>query len=244
MFVTAASSAATPVIPPGVNLIVFTLIAQISLGRTFAAGYIPGILMAISMMIVVSIIAHKRNYPTTREKFPSLKEIVKQGITSFWGLFFPFGIILGMRFGMFTPSEGGAVAVLYCIIIGRFVYKKLSLKEHLVPILLDSIAGTSSVVLIMVAANVFGYYMTWINLPRVVATGMLSLTTNKWLFLMACNVILLIMGRICKLRQRLFHLDLLRHMYKCTRRLKTGIPKSIQFISLCLSYFYTFIGYL
>ena len=68
--------------------------------------------MAISMMIVVSIIAHKRNYPTTREKFPSLKEIVKQGITSFWGLFFPFGIILGMRFGMFTPSEGGAVAVL------------------------------------------------------------------------------------------------------------------------------------
>ena len=84
--------------------------------------------------------------------------------------------------------------VLYCIIIGRFVYKKLSLKEHLVPILLDSIAGTSSVVLIMVAANVFGYYMTWINLPRVVATGMLSLTTNKWLFLMACNVILLIMG--------------------------------------------------
>ena len=168
--ITAASSAATPVIPPGVNLIVFTLIAQISLGRTFAAGYIPGILMAISMMIVVSIIAHKRNYPTTREKFPALKEIVKQGITSFWGLFFPFGIILGMRFGMFTPSEGGAVAVLYCIIIGRFVYKKLSLREHLVPILLDSIAGTSSVVLIMVAANVFGYYMTWINLPRVVAT--------------------------------------------------------------------------
>lgn len=106
--ITAASSAATPVIPPGVNLIVFTLIAQISLGRTFAAGYIPGILMAISMMIVVSIIAHKRNYPTTREKFPALKEIVKQGITSFWGLFFPFGIILGMRFGMFTPSEGGA----------------------------------------------------------------------------------------------------------------------------------------
>lgn len=87
----------------GVNLIVFTLIAQISLGRTFAAGYIPGILMAISMMIVVSIIAHKRNYPTTREKFPSLKEIVKQGITSFWGLFFPFGIILGMRFWHVYP---------------------------------------------------------------------------------------------------------------------------------------------
>ncbi|MEA4933721.1 MAG: TRAP transporter large permease [Lawsonibacter sp.] len=192
--ITAASSAATPVIPPGVNLIVYTLIAQISLGRTFAAGYVPGILMAISMMIAVAIIAKKRNYPTTRDRFPKVGEILKQGITSFWGLFFPFGIILGMRFGMFTPSEGGAVAVLYCLVIGRLVYRKLSFRKHLIPILLDSISGTSSVVLIMVAANVFGYYMTWVNLPRIVANAMLGLTTNKWFFLLACNLILLIMG--------------------------------------------------
>lgn len=192
--ITAASSAATPVIPPGVNLIVYTLIAQISLGRTFAAGYVPGVLMSISMMIVVAIIAHKRNYPTTRDRFPKPREILKQAIISFWGLFFPFGIILGMRFGMFTPSEGGAVAVLYCFIIGRLVYKKLSFRKHFIPILMDSISGTSSVVLIMVAANVFGYYMTWVNLPRLVANAMLGLTDNKWIFLMLCNVVLLIMG--------------------------------------------------
>lgn len=192
--ITAASSAATPVIPPGVNLIVYTLIAQISLGRTFAAGYVPGILMSVSMMVAVSIIARKRNYPTTRDKFPHAREILKQAVTSFWGLFFPFGIILGMRFGMFTPSEGGAVAVLYCLIIGRLVYRQLSFRKHFIPILLDSIAGTSSVVLIMVAANVFGYYMTWVNLPRIVANAMLGFTTNRWLFLMACNLILLIMG--------------------------------------------------
>ncbi len=192
--ITAASSAATPVIPPGVNLIVFTLIAQVNLGRTFAAGYIPGILMALSMMVTVSIIAHKRNYPTTRDKLPGIKVILKQALDSFWGLFFPFGIILGMRFGMFTPSEGGAVAVLYCIIIGKFVYKKLSLRKHMIPILLDSIAGTSSVVLIMVAANVFGYYMSWINLPRLVANGLLGMTDNKWIFLLLCNLILLVMG--------------------------------------------------
>ena len=192
--ITAASSAATPVIPPGVNLIVFTLIAQISLGRTFAAGYIPGILMAISMMITVAIIANRRNYPKTRDKRASIKELLKQAFISFWGLFFPFGIILGMRMGMFTPSEGGAVAVLYCFIIGGLVYRKLSLKEHLIPIVLDTISGTSSVVLIMVAAKVFGYYMTWINLPRVVAEGMLGITDNKYIFLLLCNVILLIMG--------------------------------------------------
>ncbi|WP_294143905.1 TRAP transporter large permease [uncultured Clostridium sp.] len=192
--ITAASSAATPVIPPGVNLIVFTLIAQISLGRTFAAGYVPGILMAVSMMITVAIIAKKRNYPKTRDRRPAAKEILKQAFISFWGLFFPFGIIIGMRLGMFTPSEGGAVAVLYCFIIGGLVYKRLSLRKHLIPIVLDTIAGTSSVVLIMVAAKVFGYYMTWINLPKIVAGGMLGLTDNKYIFLLLCNLILLVMG--------------------------------------------------
>ena len=192
--ITAASSAATPVIPPGVNLIVFCLIAQASLGRVFAAGYIPGILMSISMMIVVAIISKKRNYPTTRDKFPPIKEVLRQAFISFWGLFFPFGIILGMRFGLFTPSEGGAVAVLYCFVIGGLVYKKLSLKKHLIPILLDTIAGTSSVVLIMVSASVFGQYMTWINLPKIVTTAVLNLTSNKYVFLMLCNLILLLMG--------------------------------------------------
>lgn len=192
--ITAASSAATPVIPPGVNLIVFTLIAQASLGRTFAAGYIPGILMSAAMMITVAIIAHKRNYPTTRDKFPSIGEILKQAFISFWGLFFPFGIIIGMRLGMFTPSEGGAVAVLYCLIIGKLVYRKLDLKEHLIPILLDTISGTSSVVLIMISANTFGQYMTSINLPRIVASGVLNVTDNKWVFMLLCNLIFLIMG--------------------------------------------------
>ncbi|MGN0986833.1 MAG: TRAP transporter large permease, partial [Otoolea sp.] len=119
--ITAASSAATPVIPPGVNLIVYALIAQVSLGRVFAAGYVPGILMAISMMITVAIISKKRNYPTTRDRMASPKEILKQAFVSFWGLMFPFGIIIGMRIGLFTPSEGGAVAVLYCLIIGKLV---------------------------------------------------------------------------------------------------------------------------
>ena len=192
--ITAASSAATPVIPPGVNLIIFTLIAQASLGRTFAAGYVPGILMAISMMITVAIISHKRNYPTTRDKFPPISVILKQALVSFWGLFFPFGIILGMRFGLFTPSEGGAVAVLYSFVIGRLVYKKLSFRKHLIPILLDTISGTSSVVLIMVSANVFGQYMTWINLPKIVASAILGITENKWVFMILCNVVFLIMG--------------------------------------------------
>ena len=86
------------------------------------------------------------------------------------------------------------MAVLYCFVIGGLVYKKLSLKKHFIPIILDTIAGTSSVVLIMVSASVFGQYMTWINLPKIVTTAVLNLTSNKYVFLMLCNVILLIMG--------------------------------------------------
>ena len=192
--ITAASSAATPVIPPGVNLIIFCLLAQTSLGKVFAAGYVPGILMALSMMVAVAIISHKRNYPKTRDKFPKVTEILKQLFISFWGLAFPFGIIIGMRMGMFTPSEGGAVAVIYCFIVGGLFYRKLSFKKHFIPILMDTIAGTSSVVLIMVSASVFGQYMTWINLPKIVTTAVLNLTSNKYVFLMLCNLILLLMG--------------------------------------------------
>lgn len=192
--ITAASSAATPVIPPGVNLIVYALIAQVSLAKVFAAGYVPGVMMSISMMITVAIIAHKRNYPVSRNKRAGIKEILKQMFISFWGLMFPFGIILGIRFGVFTPSEGGAVAVLYCIIVGKVFYRKFSFRKHLIPVLEDSIAGTASVVLIMVAANVFGYYMSWIGLPKIVASGILSVASNKYIFLILSNIILLIMG--------------------------------------------------
>lgn len=192
--ITAASSAATPVIPPGVNLIIFCLLAQCSLGKMFAAGYLPGILMAVSMMIVVAIIAKKRDYPRTRDKFPGAKEVLKQAFISFWGLFFPFGIIIGMRLGMFTPSEGGAVAVIYCFIVGGLFYRRLSLRKHLIPILLDTISGTSSVVLIMVSASVFGQYLSWVNIPKIVAAAILSITENKYAFLMLCNLVLLILG--------------------------------------------------
>ena len=192
--ITAASSAATPVIPPGVNLIIYCLLAQVSLGKVFAADYVPGILMALSMMVAVAIISHKRNYPKTRDKFPKVTEILKQLFISFWGLAFPFGIIIGMRMGMFTPPKGGAVAVIYCLIVGGLFYRKLNLKKHFIPILMDTIAGTSSVVLIMVSASVFGQYLSWVNIPKIVATAILNLTSNKYVFLMLCNLVLLIMG--------------------------------------------------
>lgn len=191
--ITAASSAVTPVIPPGINLIIYALIAQASVGRMFMAGYLPGLLMTVCLMVTVSIISKKRGYKPTREKKASNKEILHQGIDSIWALLFPFGIIAGLRIGIFTPSEAGAVAVFYCIIVGKFIYKQLG-KEHIIPVLKETIFGTSSVVLIIVAASVFGYYLNWERIPQALTNLLLNITNNKYIMLMIINILFLVAG--------------------------------------------------
>lgn len=191
--ITAASSAVTPVIPPGINLIVYALIASVSVGKVFMAGYVPGIFMAVCLMVTVHIISKKRHYEASRAKRATGKEILKQGLDSIWALLFPFGIILGLRIGLFTPSEAGAVAVLYCTVIGTFVYKNLR-PEHIPKVLKETIEGTSSVVLIIVAANVFGYYMNWERIPQIITGLLLGITQNKYVMLLIINILLLIIG--------------------------------------------------
>lgn len=191
--ITAASSAVTPVIPPGINLIVYGIIASVSVTRMFIAGYIPGILMSIALMIAVHIIAKKRDYAPTREKRASFGEILKQGLDSIWALLFPFGIIASIRVGMITPSEAGAIAVLYTVFVGKLVYKKLKWSDF-GPIFKETVYGTGSVVLIIIAANVFGYYLSWEGIPQKLTSLLLNITTNKYAMLAICNIILLVLG--------------------------------------------------
>jgi len=193
--ITAASSAISPVIPPGIVLIIYAMIAQVSVGKMFIAGYVPGIIMALSLMFTVSIIAKKRGYRRVRDKKAGIGEIAIQFVDSIWALALPFGIILGLRFGLFTPTEAGAIAVLVSAIIGIFIYKELK-PSHFLPILKDTIYGTGSVVLIIVAASVFGYYLIWERIPQTLTELLLDITTNKYLMLAILNVLLLILGML------------------------------------------------
>ncbi|MEG0136663.1 MAG: TRAP transporter large permease [Cetobacterium sp.] len=191
--VTAASSAISPVIPPGINLIIYALIANVSVGEMFLAGYLPGVMMAISLMITVTLISKKRGYERTREKRATLKEVFEQMKKSIWALLIPFGIIFGMRLGMFTPTEAGAIAVVFCGVIGSVIYKELKI-EHIPLILKETVYGTSAVVLIVMAAKLFGYYMTLELIPQNIAEYLISITDNKFLLLMIINALLLVIG--------------------------------------------------
>ena len=191
--ITAASSAVTPVIPPGINLIIYALIAGVSVGKVFTAGYIPGILMALTLMVTVHIISKRRGYKPTRERRPTAGELLRQGKESIWALLFPFGIVLGLRIGLFTPSEAGAVAVLYCLIVGIFIYKNLKW-EHFKPIMMETISGTSTVILIIVSANVFSYYMNWEMIPQQITSFILATVSNKYVLLLVVNILLLVLG--------------------------------------------------
>ncbi|RZW17238.1 MAG: TRAP transporter large permease [Desulfobulbaceae bacterium] len=191
--ITAASSAIAPVIPPGINLIIYALIAQVSVAKMFIGGYTPGILMCFGLMLTVNFIAQKRNYQPSREKMASAGEIFRQFRESIWGLLLPFGIIFGIRFGIFTPTEAGAMAVLFCIIIGVFFYKEL--KWHHFPIILkNTVLSTSSVMLIIIAASVFGQYMSWERIPHQLTKSILAISDSVWVILIVINVLLLVLG--------------------------------------------------
>ena len=191
--VTIASSLITPIIPPGMGLIIFAFATQISVGRMFAAGYVPGLLCMILMMGYVYYVSKKNGYKGSREKMAPVKEIVKLLLNSFWALLIPFGILLGLRGGMFTATEAGAICAFYSLIVGIFIYKEIKWK-HFWPIIKESVLGTSTVMILICGAGALSYFMTYERVPQAFAEFMLSANLNKWTFILLTNIILLIIG--------------------------------------------------
>lgn len=190
---TAAASCITPIIPPGIILILYALSANVSIARMFFAGLLPGFLMAVALMVTVAIISRVRNYQPSRDARASLVEIGKQTLSSFWALLLPFGILMGLRFGVFTPTEAGAIAVLYALAVGAFIYKELRWK-HIPTILMESALATAGVMIIICAAIALSSYLTWEGIPRAIASLLTDNITNPIVLLLLINVLLLIIG--------------------------------------------------
>ncbi|NLU10066.1 MAG: TRAP transporter large permease [Tepidanaerobacter acetatoxydans] len=191
--ITATSSIIPTIIPPGIMMILYCMTARVSVGKVFLAGYIPGLVITIILMIAVDIVAKKEGYGRVREKRASLKEILLGFKEGFFALIMPFLLILGLRFGVFTPTEGGAIAVAYSIVVGVFVYKELKW-EHFIPIVKESLLSTAEVMFIIAGANLFGYYLSFERIPHTVAQLVLGISGNKYIFLFLINIFLLIVG--------------------------------------------------
>lgn len=191
--ITAATACITPIIPPGINLVLFACLCECSVGRLLAAGYIPGFLLCIAFMVLNHFISKKRGYVGGRKKMMEGKKLIKIFLSSLWALFLPFGLIMLLRFGVCTATEGGVMMAFYSIFVGKFVYKKLDLRR-MPQILLEAVNSTAPVMLILCAANLFSYYMSWENVPSTLTKLLLTLTGNKYLFLLLCNILFLLIG--------------------------------------------------
>ena len=154
------SALITTMIPPGIGLVLYGTMAEVSIGRLFAAGMIPGILMTIFLMGAVSVRARQKGYLAEREKRAPVNEIAKTFVDCIWAFLFPVILIAGLRFGMFTPSEAGAFACVYAITVGVIAYKQFSWKK-LLKTLENTVVDIGMVMLLIALSATFSYGIVW-----------------------------------------------------------------------------------
>lgn len=190
--VTAASSMITPLIPPGIAMILYGCIANVSIGKLFISGIGVGSLLCISMMVLVGIISKKRHYGALTNEKLTYDKVMTALKPAFLPLLLPIIIIGGIRVGIFTATEAGAVAILYAVILG-FIYRDMKAAD-LVRSLKETVASTSSIMLIVSAASVYSWILTRERVPQMLTEWMLQTIDSKFVFLIAVNIFLLFVG--------------------------------------------------
>lgn len=183
----------TPIIPPGIGFILYGTVGQVSIGRLFAAGFVPAFLLWAALALTIWITARKRGYQPERKTRPTVRELGRAMWGGLWALLFPVFLLLGLRFGIFTPSEIGAFAVVYALVIGMFAYrllKRASLKEALE----SSFTDVGSVMLLLALSAVFGYGIVFERVPEVISSWMLDLTQSADIVLVLIVIFVLAVG--------------------------------------------------
>lgn len=191
--ITAFSSLIVTCIPPSIGLVLYGSIGEVSIGRLFAAGIVPGVLMTVSLMVAVTFTSRKKGYLPEREERASFSEIIKTGTHCIWALLFPILLILSLRTGLFTPSEVGSFAVMYTIFIGTFVYKEFTWKKFL-KTLECTVLDIGMIMMIIALSAIFSYGIAWDRIPQQLAQVMLGISTTPWVLLLIIVGFLLVMG--------------------------------------------------
>ena len=188
---TAVTAVVGPVIPPSIPMVLYALIADASIGYLFLAGVVPGLLMSGLMMIQVAVTARTRNFPV--EKPVPLRELPKMTWHALPVLFMPIVLMYGIYGGITTPTEAAAVAAFYALVVSVAVYRSVRLPD-LYSALLTSAKTTASIGMLIAGALVFNYVVTIENIPHSLSALLLSWDLNPVTFLIAVNILLLILG--------------------------------------------------
>ncbi len=190
--VTAASSIIGPIIPPSIIMVIYGSLMRVSIAGLFAAGIVPGVLVGLVLMVFAGIISKKRNYPIG-EKRASLKEVGQSAKGALIPILMPIIILGGILGGVFTPTEAAAVAVLYAVIIGFFVYRNLKLKD-IPDLLYEMVKNNGSVFIILASAAILGWILSMEQIPELVGAAILNISENPYIVMLIINAILLILG--------------------------------------------------
>ena len=189
--ITAASATIGPIFPPSIPMVFYAMFSGASIGKLFLGGMAPGILIGIALMIYIAYISKKRNYP--RGENYTFKEFIKITIRAFPALLTPVILLGGIYSGIVTPTEAGALAAFYAIIISFFIYRTMGLKQ-LLNVIIDTVKTTGTLSIIVGAAFVFSYIVAIEHIPDMLSGIFLGFTNNKYALLLIINVVFLILG--------------------------------------------------
>ncbi len=191
--VLAFGSVITATIPPSIGLILFGFVNEVSIGRLFLAGVVPGICLTVVLMVTSWFVARKNGYKPDLPEFPAGKELLSSFSESIWALAFPVILIVGFRFGLFTATEAGAFLVFYALGVGLFIYRELDFAKFKEAVS-GSISDLGMVMLLIIMAAVLGYAMTIERAPQQITEFVTTLTEDPTMILILVVAVLVVSG--------------------------------------------------
>ena len=189
--ITAASATVGPIFPPSIPMVIYAMLSGASVGKLFAGGMVPGVLLALVLMIYCFYISYKRNYPASVKM--TLKQFGRATLVAFPALFTVILLLGGIYSGVCTPTEAGAVASAYALLISALVYRTLGWKR-LATILKKTAANTATLAALCGTAYLFSKIIALEKVPNAVSGFVTGITTNKNLFLLVVNIVFLLLG--------------------------------------------------
>jgi tripartite ATP-independent transporter DctM subunit len=189
--ITAASSTIGPIFPPSIPMVIFGLVAGVSVGRLFLGGVVPGIIMTGALMAMVAIYARRKNYP--RAPVPTIRLVLKSTARALLPIMTPVILLGGIWTGWFTPTEAAAVAVAYALILGTVVYRDLSWRD-LVDAFVGTAKDTAAIGFIITTASFYGWLLMRTGVPTALAEGIISISRDPLVLLLMINLLLLVVG--------------------------------------------------